>query len=51
MGNITDIERDSYKVAEKEVIEELNKIGKPFIVVLLIQPIHIVLIAKVTLIN
>ena len=32
-GSITDIERDSYKVAEKEVIEELNKIGKPFIVV------------------
>ncbi len=31
-GTITDIERDSYVVAEKRVIEELKAINKPFIV-------------------
>lgn len=32
-GSITDIERECYKKSEKEVIDELIKIGKPFIVV------------------
>lgn len=32
-GTITDLTRDSYIDAENEVIEELKKIGKPFIVI------------------
>ncbi len=32
-GSITDIGRDSYAVTEKEVINELVSIGKPFIVI------------------
>lgn len=32
-GSITGISRDSYEKAEKEVIAELEKIGKPFVIV------------------
>jgi stage IV sporulation protein A len=33
-GSITDIPRDSYVKAEEQVVSELKKIGKPFIIVL-----------------
>ncbi|MEG0313828.1 MAG: stage IV sporulation protein A [Erysipelotrichaceae bacterium] len=32
-GSITDLKREDYLIAENEVIEELNRIGKPFIVI------------------
>lgn len=33
-GSLVDIDRNSYEIAEKEVIEELMDIGKPFIIIL-----------------
>lgn len=33
-GTVTDIKREAYIEAENEVIEELKKIGKPFVIVL-----------------
>lgn len=32
-GSITDIERDSYREVEGKIIEELEEIGKPFIII------------------
>lgn len=33
-GSITDIPRDNYVVAERQVIQELKELGKPFVVIL-----------------